>query len=68
MRTMIILAVLLVPLQASAAADVDVKDDPGYQYKPNSYCGTCHQEQLSDYSQSMMGRTPHDQVFQQFYQ
>lgn len=65
MRTMIILVVMLVPLQASAAADV--KDDPGYQYKPNSYCGSCHQEQLRDYSRSMMGRTPHDKVFQQFY-
>jgi len=42
-------------------------DDPHYQYQPNSYCGACHQEQLADYSQSMMGKTPHDAVFQQFY-
>ncbi len=44
-----------------------VKDDPNYQYKPNQFCGACHQEQLKDYSQSMMGKTPHDTVFQQFY-
>ena len=48
-------------------AENDIKDDPGYNYQPNSYCGACHQEQLRDYSQSMMGKTPHDKVFQQFY-
>jgi len=45
----------------------DVKDDPDYAYRPNSYCGACHQQQLRDYSQSMMGKTPYDKVFQQFY-
>lgn len=42
-------------------------DDPGYQYLTNNFCGACHTEQLADYSQSMMGKTPHDKVFRQFY-
>ncbi len=54
----------LVLVGAASAAPVD---DPAYHYKPNSYCGSCHKEQLRDYSRSMMGKTPHDQVFQQFY-
>ena len=58
------LVVLLFSVQTNAAVD---EDDPNYQYQPNSFCGACHQEQLQDYSQSMMGQTPHDKVFQQFY-
>lgn len=54
---------LLLSLQASAQKT----DDPNYQYKDNTYCGACHQEKLKEYSQSMMAKTPHDKVFQQFY-
>ena len=64
-RILIVLCTLVVSVQAPAATDVE--DDPAYRYQPNSFCGSCHQEQLKDYSQSMMGRTPHDAVFQQFY-
>jgi len=51
------------------AEPISVKpvDDPNYQYKDNQYCGACHQEKFKEYSQSMMGKTPHDKVFQQFY-
>ncbi|TCK17980.1 cytochrome c554/c'-like protein [Thiogranum longum] len=65
MKVLIHLAVLFFSIPVFAANEV--KDDPAYQYQPNSYCGACHQEQLRDYSQSMMGKTPHDKVFQQFY-
>ena len=65
MRILSALALIAVPA-AVLAADKAV-DDPGYDYHPNSYCGACHQEQLKDYSQSMMGKTPHDTVFLQFY-
>lgn len=60
-----LLTVLFVPTAADAATAIE--DDPDYRYQPNSFCGACHQEQLRDYSQSMMGQTPHDKVFQQFY-
>jgi len=33
----------------------------------NETCGSCHQEKLRDYQSSLMGKTPHDQVFRQFY-
>lgn len=62
----IILALLLAPVQTLMAARV-IEDDPSYRYQPNTFCGSCHQEQLKDYSQSMMGKTPHDRIFQQFY-
>lgn len=65
MKKLIVLPVMLIWAQVFAASDI--KDDPGYQYQPNSYCGACHQEQLKDYSRSMMGKTPHDKVFRQFY-
>ncbi len=42
-------------------------DDPDYTYYDNKTCGGCHPEKLADYSQSMMGQTPGDAVFQQFY-
>ena len=58
---------LLLLLSAPALHAEGIRDDPDYQYKPNLFCGACHQEQLKDYSQSMMGKTPHDAVFQQFY-
>jgi len=50
--------------QANSSADVD---DPHYQYIKNGTCGSCHQEKLQDYRSSLMGQTPHDKVFRQFY-
>ncbi|HEB82139.1 MAG TPA: hypothetical protein ENJ11_04660 [Gammaproteobacteria bacterium] len=62
--TALLMAIIsLVSLQANATP----VDDPNYEYKDNQYCGGCHQEKLKEYSQSMMGKTPHDKVFQQFY-
>lgn len=65
MKFPIYLTILLFSIPLLAAGTV--VDDPNYQYQPNGFCGACHQEQLADYSQSMMGKTPHDKVFQQFY-
>ncbi len=59
--------IVLLACAPALALAVKVGDDAGYQYKDNRYCGGCHQEQLQDYSNSMMGKTPHDEVFQQFY-
>ncbi|MDQ6960238.1 MAG: hypothetical protein Q9M27_04345 [Mariprofundaceae bacterium] len=42
-------------------------DNPHYQYMDNETCGSCHQEKLQDYQSSLMGQTPHDKVFRQFY-
>ena len=42
-------------------------DDPHYEYMDNETCGSCHEEKLHDYQSSMMGKTPNDKVFQQFY-
>jgi len=42
-------------------------DDQHYQYMDNKTCGSCHQEKLQDYQSSLMGQTPHDTVFRQFY-
>jgi len=50
--------------QDTAAADTD---NPHYQYMDNETCGSCHQEKLQDYQSSLMGKTPHDKVFRQFY-
>jgi len=51
----------------SGTAAVAEKDNPNYSYVANKVCGFCHKEQFKDYSASMMGRTPHDKVFRQFY-
>ena len=50
--------------QVLASTDAD---DPQYQYMSNKTCGSCHQEKLHDYQASLMGQTPHDPVFRQFY-
>ncbi|RMH14798.1 MAG: hypothetical protein D6698_12205 [Gammaproteobacteria bacterium] len=53
--------------QAVAQMPSAETDDPHYQYADNKTCGTCHQEKLRDYQSSMMGKTPYDKVFRQFY-
>ena len=64
----VLLAMLPFTAPAPAQAqDASAIDDPAYKYLPNAFCGACHTEQLADYSQSMMGKTPHDKVFRQFY-
>lgn len=54
---------IAMPALSMAAPD----DDPAYTYASNETCGACHQEKLKDYAASMMGQTPHDQIFRQFY-
>jgi len=56
MKFPIYLTILLFSIPLLAAGTV--VDDPNYQYQPNGFCGACHQEQLADYSQSLMGKTP----------
>ena len=41
--------------------------DVNYNYMSNEVCGACHKEKLEDYASSMMGTTPNDKVFRQFY-
>jgi len=48
----------------TTAADTD---NTHYHYMKNGTCGSCHQEKLQDYQSSLMGQTPHDKVFRQFY-
>ena len=60
------LSVVICPVVSQADASSDV-DDPNYHYMDNKVCGSCHQEKLRDYQSSMMGKTPGDQVFRQFY-
>jgi len=53
--------------EAFSGTAASKRDNPNYRYVENKVCGFCHKEQFKDYSASMMGRTPHDKVFRQFY-
>jgi|GEM_PF-1986685 len=58
---------VLILFANNVQAGSHVIDDAQYKYQSNEECGLCHQEYLEDYERSMMGRTPFDKVFQQFY-
>jgi len=59
---------ITVGIQTAVSKDNhDDVDNPHYHYIGNKTCGSCHQEKLHDYQSSMMGKTPNDQVFRQFY-
>ena len=53
--------------ETEAQATTSGTDTKNYVYEDNEVCGSCHTEKLADYKNSLMGQTPHDQVFLQFY-
>jgi len=61
------LNILYAGVAISGSASLVAKDNPEHKYVDNKVCGFCHKEQFKDYSASMMGRTPGDKVFRQFY-